>query len=140
MNELDNKKNGVNEEEEKGVPFWPDHFLKEVLVMMIVLGIVVTLAVIAPAGLEDKADPFNTPLHVKPEWYFLAMYQVLKLVPSPVYALCVLGMMFVILVILLFPFIDRNPERSHKKRRVAIFVGIIGVILMIVFTIWGQYS
>ena len=45
------------------------------------LAILVVLASVFPAGLEDKADPLTTPAHIKPEWYFLSVYQLLKLVP-----------------------------------------------------------
>ena len=69
------------EEQEEGVPFFPNHLLKEVIAIYIVLGILLTLAIFFPFKLHDKADPLSTPEGIKPEWYFLWVYQALKYFP-----------------------------------------------------------
>ena len=48
---------------------------------MFLLAILVVLASVFPAGLEEEANPLETPAHIKPEWYFLAVYELLKHVP-----------------------------------------------------------
>ena len=63
--ELDNKS-----EEEEGIPFFPNHMLKEIVMMCAILAVISILAVFFPAPMEEKADPFTTPLDIKPEWYF----------------------------------------------------------------------
>ena len=40
------------------------------------------LGLLLPVGIGEPADPLNTPAHVKPEWYFLALYQLLKYIPK----------------------------------------------------------
>ena len=56
-----------------------------VVVGIVILALVVgTLGMLFPVGLGAPADPLDTPLHVKPEWYFLALYQLLKYVPSSI--------------------------------------------------------
>jgi len=97
--------------------------------------------------MEPKADPFTTPEHIKPEWYFLAAYQFLKIAEKLSFLgnwapklVGVLGQGLGILLLFSIPFIDRNPERNPLKRKLAISAGICGTILFIVFTIWGKYS
>jgi quinol-cytochrome oxidoreductase complex cytochrome b subunit len=66
------------------IPFFPDHFSTEFKVVLGVLGVVLIfgiLGLVAPLGLGEPADPLNTPLH-GPEWYFPALYQLLKYVPK----------------------------------------------------------
>ena len=49
-----------------------------------VLAVVLIIAIVGlinPIGVGEPADPLNTPLHVKPEWYFLALYQIFKKIP-----------------------------------------------------------
>ena len=65
-------------EPKQDLPFWPHYILSETIAWYTMLGVLIILAAFFPAGLEDKADPFKTPEHVKPEWYFLAVYQFLK--------------------------------------------------------------
>ena len=64
--------------EEEGIPFFPNHLLKEVIVAFMLIALLLTLATYYPAPMEPPADPFTTPEHIKPEWYFLAAYQGLK--------------------------------------------------------------
>ena len=71
-------------EPEGGVPFFPDHFVKEAAVMALVLGLLIFLATLMPAPMGAPADALKTPPGIKPEWYFLAVYQILKYVPKSV--------------------------------------------------------
>src|SRR4030042_463463 len=67
--------------EEDTIPFFPNYVILEVIVSFILLAGLIVLSTLLPAGLEDKADPFNTPQHIKPEWYFLWIYQFIKVPP-----------------------------------------------------------
>ena len=129
------------------VPFFPDHFRTE---FYVVLGIVILALVVGilgmffPVGLQDPADPLNTPLHVKPEWYFLALYQMLKFVPSsvlgiegPVFA--VVAILLAFLAVLFWPFLDRR-ENTRKAVLIRAIATILFVILAVVLTIWGEVS
>ncbi|MBI4715918.1 MAG: cytochrome b, partial [Nitrospirae bacterium] len=88
-----------------------------------------------------------TPEHIKPEWYFLAAYELLKVADvfhflgdwAPKAIGITLEGAFVILLFLV-PFIDRNPERAYRKRPVAVAAGIFFAITFLVFTIWGHIS
>ena len=103
----------VEKSDEKAtIPFYPDHVRTEVRV---VIGIVVLAALVGlmglllPVGMSDPADPLNTPAHVKPEWYFLALYQLLKFIPKTTGALLpVVGL----IILLVWPFIDSKKDPS----------------------------
>jgi len=135
------------EGEKDSVPFFPHHFMTEfyVVIGIVVLAIVVgALSVFFPVGLQAPADPLDTPLHVKPEWYFLAMYQLLKYVPpsvlgieGPMFAVVMIAV--AVLVVTLWPFLDRK-EDSKKAIRMRAIITVVGVILAIALTIWGEVS
>ncbi len=121
----------------KLLPFFPNYVLDEVIAWYIMLTALVILASLFPAGLEEPADALHTPPHAKPEWYFLFLYQGLKLVPRIVGVLVpVVGG----LLLAMLPFVDRNPHRASRKRPIAIVVGIITIIIVITLTIWGWLS
>ncbi|OGL38903.1 MAG: hypothetical protein A3C43_04160 [Candidatus Schekmanbacteria bacterium RIFCSPHIGHO2_02_FULL_38_11] len=133
--------------EEEGIPFFPNHLLKEVIVAFMLIALLLTLATYYPAPMEPPADPFTTPEHIKPEWYFLAAYQGLKAAEYldflGQWAPKVLGVFaqgLVMLLLVIFPFVDRNPERNPRKRKFIIFLGIAGMIGFIILTIWGYVS
>ena len=90
-----------------------------------------------PVGLQLPADPMDTPAHVKPEWYFLALYQLLKYIPKGIGA-----SIPVILVglLMIYPFLDRKPDQSKQTtRNRMILVGVMLVVL-VALTIWGEVS
>ncbi len=133
-----------NEVKEKGIPFFPNHFLKEVIVMCLVLAGLSLLATFFPAPMEEKADPFVTPAHLKPEWYFLANYKFLQLSEylsiMGAWAPKVLGIllqMLISLIIMFFPFFDKNPERHPTKNRFLISSGLFFLIVYVVLLYLG---
>ena len=125
---------------ENSVPFYPDHVSNEAKVVLgfsvaaIVIGLI---GLFSPVGLGEPADPLNTPAHVKPEWYFLGLYQLLRYISKTAGAvLPILG----VLVITLWPFIDRKPDtstRSYRNRAIGV---TIFMIILIAMTIWGEVS
>ena len=65
--------------------FFPNFFLRELMVWYGVLAVLGTLAAVFPWELGEKADPFaSAPAGIRPEWYFLAQFYTLKLIPSHV--------------------------------------------------------
>jgi quinol-cytochrome oxidoreductase complex cytochrome b subunit len=135
------------EQEKDSVPFFPNHFMTEfyVVIGIVVLAIVVgALGMLSPVGLQPPADPLDTPLHVKPEWYFLALYQMLKYVPSTVLGIegpmfAVTMMVMAVIVVTIWPFLDRKAD-SKKAMRTRAIVTAVGVILAIALTVWGEVS
>ncbi len=120
----------------KAIPFFPHHFLKEVIVMCIIMAVLSILATFFPGHMEEPADPFVTPTHLKPEWYFLANYKFLQLAEYLNFLgswapklIGILAQMVVVLVLIFFPFFDKNPERHPRRRPVMIFVGSVSIII-----------
>ncbi|MBI4552052.1 MAG: cytochrome bc complex cytochrome b subunit [Candidatus Latescibacteria bacterium] len=123
--------------QEGGKSFFPNHVMKELLVALLVFTGMLIFIVYAPLPLHEKADPFNTPVGVKPEWYFLPMYQVLKYFPKLV---GIIGTGLVILGLFLLPFLDRSPERHPARRPVATTLGILFVCVAVILTILGALA
>ncbi len=101
-------------EEEGGVPYFPHHFLKEGAATYVALGVLLSLALLWPAGLGEPADPLSTPAGIKPEWYFLPAYQLMKYVPGPA---GVILPALAFLALLALPLVDTSPERHPGRRR-----------------------
>jgi ubiquinol-cytochrome c reductase cytochrome b subunit len=132
--------------EEDTIPFFPNYVILEVIVSYIVLAALIVLASLLPTGLEDKADPFNTPQHIKPEWYFLWIYQFIK-VPSSIIGpgvLAELAGIFIpavgIVLLILLPFLDRKAERHPRRRKLAMAITVLILAIFVALSIWGWYS
>lgn len=124
-------------DKKKLLPFFPNYLLDEVIAWYVMLAILVILASLFPAGLEEPANPLHTPEHTKPEWYFLFLYQWLKYVPR------IVGVLMPLvggLLLLLLPLFDRNPNVPIQRRPVAAAIGAITLIAIIALTIWGWLS
>lgn len=124
-------------DERELIPFFPNYLLDEVIAWYVALAVLVVLASLLPRGLEEEANPLSTPAHIKPEWYFLFLYQSLKLVPRIV---GVLAPGVGVLILLLLPFIDRSPGGASAARLVRTLVGAVVVIAVVSLTIWGWLS
>jgi len=128
--------------ERKTMPFFPNFILRDLLLWLIVLNILAILAVFFPWELGKKADAFApAPAGIKPEWYFLFMFQTLKYIPAQIWFIDgeVLGiLLFGIagLLWMLVPFWDKKSSRGERNRFVNYF-GLFAVIYIIVFTIIG---
>lgn len=121
------------------IPFFPDHITTEFKVVIgvtVIVFIIGLLGVLSPVGLQDPADSLNTPEHVKPEWYFLALYQLLKYIPKTIGAVTPV---LLVLLVFIWPFLDRKDD-SKKATRIRLIVTIVGLIVLIALTIWGEVS
>ncbi len=126
-------------QEEKTIPFFPNHLLTEVRVAVLILFIVVGIGIYAlhsPVGLGDPADPMNTPAHTKPEWYFLFLYQILKYVPKSTGALLPFVAVFILVI---WPFIDRKTDSKPARRNRFILAAAI-IAAVVALTLIGEFS
>jgi cytochrome b6 len=102
-------------------PFLPDFLLRDVVGWTLALALLAALAALAPAELGPKADPFApAPSGIKPEWYFYAPFQQLKLIPAHVgpfegEAVGALGFGVLGLLVALVPFLDRRAARGEPS-------------------------
>lgn len=131
------------EEHPGGIPFIPDYALEDLRSIFIYLACFLAVVFFDPSLFFPKesfipANAFVTPAHIKPEWYFLANYQTLKIFPNEFIGLTVQGVAITLLAVL--PFIDRGLERHPLKRPLFMACSIGGILLWIGLTVWGHYS
>jgi ubiquinol-cytochrome c reductase cytochrome b subunit len=111
-----------------GVRFWPDILGKDALVAFGVVLAIVLLAIAFGAPLEGPADPTDTAYVPRPEWYFLPLYQMLKLVPGSMERVVAFGVPTLLIVALLtLPLFDRRSKRNLLGRPIA--AGALVVLL-----------
>jgi ubiquinol-cytochrome c reductase cytochrome b subunit len=104
-----------------GVRFWPDILGKDAIVSAATVLVLVLLALALGAPLEAPADPTDTSYIPRPEWYFLPIYQLLKLVPGSLEAVIAVGVPTVLLLVLVgLPFFDRGSTRNLLHRPAAL--------------------
>ncbi|MDA8413068.1 MAG: cytochrome bc complex cytochrome b subunit [Desulfobacteraceae bacterium] len=126
-----------------GIPFFPNYALEDLRSVFIYLAIFLAVVFYYPYLFFPKdaflpANSLVTPAHIKPEWYFLANYQTLKLFPNELIGLSVQAVAMTFLALL--PFIDRGRERHPLKRPLFLACAIGGLLLWIGLSIWGHYS
>ena len=126
----------------KGMRF-PTFVMEDVLVIFIFMVVFCGLVFFFPQLIvfddaEIPADPFNTPEHIKPEWYFLASYQFLKIIPSEFGALILMSIAALLFVFL--PFVDRSEEINILKRPVFLTLVLACIAGFVGLTIWGYLS
>jgi cytochrome b6 len=130
------------ESERKSMPFFPNFILRDLTLWLLVLNLLAILAVFFPWELGKKADPFTSaPAGIKPEWYFLYMFQTLKYIPGKLWFLDgeVLGIaLFGIAGFLwtIVPVWDQKSSRGEQNRLVN-YLGLFAVMYIILFTIIG---
>jgi cytochrome b6 len=127
------------------MPFFPNYILRDVLAWYVVIAVLAALAAFYPWELGTKADPFAVvPAGIRPEWYFLAMFHTLKLVPSHVLGfegerLGVIAFGGAALFLVLVPFLDRRASRGEPSRLFTVLAAI-GLVYLVSFTIIGHYA
>jgi quinol-cytochrome oxidoreductase complex cytochrome b subunit len=117
--------------------FFPDHVTTELIVGLVLVTAVTMLAMIFPAHLGEPANPQETPLHIKPEWYFYPAFKWLKIAPL---WLGMTGIIVAGLGILFWPFIDGAIRRRKPELEIAPWVGGAFLITVIVLLIWEALS
>jgi quinol-cytochrome oxidoreductase complex cytochrome b subunit len=132
----------IPQSERKTMPFFPNFLLRDMLFWLIVLNVIAILAVFFPWELGKKADAFaSAPAGIKPEWYFLFMFQTLKYIPGKLFFMDgeVLGILVfgaAGLLWLLVPFWDRKSSRGEVNRFIN-YMGIFVVLYILALTIVG---
>lgn len=131
-----------NRDRVPSIGFVPDFLLRDMVGWFLALGLLGALAALFPWELGEKADPFGaTPEGIQPEWYFLFMFQALKLLPAHI--LGMEGETFGVLFfgaagagVLFIPFIDRG----QRTRAFLNTLAVAAVAVFIVMTAWGFFQ
>jgi cytochrome b6 len=121
------------------MPFVPHFLLRDAVGWYLAMALLAALSALFPWELGEKADPFGSaPEGIKPEWYFLFMFQTLKKLPAHIWGWEgeMLGVVFFGLCGLLLiavPFLDRGS----RSRWILNVVAMVSVVFIVVMTIWG---
>jgi cytochrome b6 len=134
----------LNKPKRKYEKFFPDFVMKDLLVWIVVFLILMLIVCMAPWHLGPVADPSAAaPIGIRPEWYFLSQFQVLKIMPS--HFLFIegehLGMAIIgaaASTMVLVPFVDTGKNATISK--IATVWGVVFLCALIVLTVWGQLS
>nr|QLH55957.1 cytochrome b [Marmosa limae]QLH55958.1 cytochrome b [Marmosa limae] len=116
-----NNPTGLNPDSDK-IPFHPYYTIKDALGFMLMILILMSLAMFSPDLLGDPdnftpANPLNTPPHIKPEWYFLFAYAILRSIPNKLGG--VLALLASILVLIIIPLLHMSKQRSLMFRPIS---------------------
>nr|WEY28035.1 cytochrome b [Balaenoptera musculus]WEY28100.1 cytochrome b [Balaenoptera musculus] len=113
-----NNPTGIPSDMDK-IPFHPYYTIKDILGALLLILTLLMLTLFAPDLLGDPdnytpANPLSTPAHIKPEWYFLFAYAILRSIPNKLGG--VLALLLSILVLALIPMLHTSKQRSMMFR------------------------
>nr|AFU48993.1 cytochrome b [Microtus lusitanicus] len=136
-----NNPTGLNSDADK-IPFHPYYTIKDLLGVLVLLTAFMILTLFFPDILGDPdnytpANPLNTPPHIKPEWYFLFAYAILRSIPNKLGG--VLALILSILILALMPLLHTSKQRALTFRPITQTMYWILVADLLVLTwIGGQ--
>ena len=128
----------------EGQPCFPHFSLKRLFMVMIYFAIIFFIMtfmqnIFLPPETNLPANPLMTPESIRPPWYFLAPYQLIKTIPNDV-----LGISLIVIfsaALLFWPFFDaKDAGRNIHKRPMLLSLALIVLALWAILTIWGMYS
>jgi|GEM_PF-1706486 len=126
----------------------PADLLLHVLIVIILTGILFSLATLYPARMAQKADPLNSILNIKPEWYFMASYEVFQLLrkisPERQNVSIIFGIMLhigIFLLLGLLPFFVPSQQGENTWiRPLTIALTAAGLLIFLALTLLGACS
>ncbi|MBI4839404.1 MAG: cytochrome bc complex cytochrome b subunit [Nitrospirae bacterium] len=135
--------NAQGETAAEGYPFYPYFLLKQVFMIMVFFSVVFfMITFMQPFFIQEAAntpaDPFKTPVHIKPEWYFLAPYQMFKIIPNKFFGVSL--QILLAAVFLLWPFFETKEGKNIFKRPWLFAFFILVLAAWLALTVWGKYS
>nr|YP_010410167.1 cytochrome b [Plecturocebus dubius]AMP45773.1 cytochrome b [Plecturocebus caligatus]AMP45792.1 cytochrome b [Plecturocebus hoffmannsi]ANK57463.1 cytochrome b [Callicebus caquetensis]AYW01280.1 cytochrome b [Plecturocebus vieirai]ANK57464.1 cytochrome b [Callicebus caquetensis] len=124
------------------IVFHPYYTIKDILGLIFLLLLLMSLTLFAPDLLTDPdnytlANPLNTPPHIKPEWYFLFAYAILRSIPNKLGG--VLALILSILILAIIPMIHLSKQQSMMFRPIgqSLFWTLVAILLTLTW-IGGQ--
>lgn len=138
----------LEEESAKRRPmkFFPQFALRDLFGWIVALGVLASIAALFPWELGQKADPFAPAYkNIRPEWYFVFMFQMLKKVPGgsiggvEYESLAIMAFGLCGLVLMLVPFLDRGVVKRGRSTAFTV-IGILVLCFMVAMTAWGYAS
>nr|YP_009115175.1 cytochrome b [Macaca nigra]AHG99124.1 cytochrome b [Macaca mulatta lasiotus]WDA96338.1 cytochrome b [Macaca mulatta]AIZ96101.1 cytochrome b [Macaca nigra]WDA97729.1 cytochrome b [Macaca mulatta]WDA97742.1 cytochrome b [Macaca mulatta] len=131
---------GISSDSDK-IVFHPYYTIKDILGLVLLLFILATLTLLSPNLLNDPdnyipADPLNTPPHIKPEWYFLFAYTILRSIPNKLGG--VLALFLSIFILAAIPMLHKSKQQSMMFRPLSQFLFWLLMTILLTLTWIGS--
>jgi hypothetical protein len=123
----------VKEKSGRQLMSYPHLMLRELIAFEVLTGVLVIVALLWDAPLEQLANPLLTPNPAKAPWYFLGLQELLHYFPPLVAGIVIPGLVVVALVIIPYFNVNIKGERlwaADRSRRFLIFIVSVGLLLM----------
>jgi len=127
--------------------FWPNQMFMDAFASFVVFAIIVLLAIFSPAPLDAKADPTQKFI-AYPAWYFLALYGLLRVAGQTPGAITPIANLLatvlipggLVTLLILLPFIDRNPSRQISRRPWVLGITAFSLVAAIGLSLFSQLA
>jgi ubiquinol-cytochrome c reductase cytochrome b subunit len=127
--------------------FWPNQMFMDALASFLVFIVMVVLSIVVPPPLDQKADPTQTFI-AYPAWYFLALYGLLRIAGGAPESIVPIANLLATVVIpgglvtllILLPWIDRNPSRALRRRPWILGLTAISVVVAVGLSVYSQLA
>jgi cytochrome b6 len=129
------------QEKPREIPFWPNFVFREMIVWLLLIGILFTIAIFFPPSLHKAADVMApAPEGIRPEWYFLFLFQTLKIFPAHVLfvsgeTVAVLLIIFAGILFFFLPVFDNKP--TQVKGKMITLSAYALVLYALIMSVWG---
>lgn len=118
-----------------------DYLYNLAILIVLIVGVLVSLAVIQPVPFYPEIDLLSTPVEVQPAWYLIAPHllvdSLLGGLPDFIKGTLLLAL---VLVFVFWPFVDRTPEKTMRGRTVFVAIGSLALVLWVLLTIYGMVA
>jgi menaquinol-cytochrome c reductase cytochrome b/c subunit len=126
----------------EGKPFFPYAVYKDLVIATIAIGIVVGLAIWQRVEVGEPVNPASTDFVPRPEWYFFFLFELLRIFKNqnplqPVIMATFIIPNILMVLLVLWPFIDRGPERRPHKRPIAMVTAALVIFSLAYLTQLG---
>jgi ubiquinol-cytochrome c reductase cytochrome b subunit len=126
-----------------GNPCFPNFTLKRLFMVMLYFSLIFFILtfmpnIFLPPESNMPANPLMTPESIRPAWYFLAPYQLIKTIPNDLLGISLLAIFTIVFTF--WPFFDaKDNERNIRKRPILLSLSLLLLALWGIFTIWGMF-
>jgi len=126
-----------DDSEDEMIVSFPEFVFKEFIAAVGMTVFLLVVSIFLQAPLLNRANPAMTPNPSKAPWYFLGLQELLSRFP-PLMA-GVAFPTFVIVLMILVPFLDRNPSRRPAERKVAIILFTLYMLIAVALVLIGTF-
>src|SRR5450759_4904728 len=131
------QRQSLKKDADTSIPSFPALVYREFIAALVVGVFLTVIALLVQSPLQQQADPSLTPDPSKAPWYFLGLQELLSRVP-PITA-GVAFPTFVIAGLIAMPYLDRNPSRHPRDRKVGIILFTAFLVFSVAFAIIGTF-